>query len=295
MNRASWLVTSLTALLCTTCLKRQEPPPFVDPGPNTHHSDQVGDSIDYGNSPERVNGESAGGYTGGGSIGSTGTSGQSQGGGAGAGQSIDEVEPGSTGGSTAPVSSFTGTTGTGTVQLVRNDIVKGREQALAAALKDAVVKKASADGVPSIPADLMAKFRKYVTRYKIIREGATDDGNYKLDLEADIDTQMLRADIGSRLGGGGSGGVTLELHVENVRRARDLRAIGAVLRADSRVREVRQQSYARNRAVLEVDTSAIAAEIAELVGTTQCDDGVTVTVDAVSDKSIKSTIVFPKG
>ncbi len=283
--RHSWLLI-ISALLATTCLKRQEPPPFVDPGQPGHRSDQVGDDIDYGE-PSRTNGESAGGYTGGGSIG-----GGAGVGGSTAGQSIDDIE-GGTGTSGAAVSSFTGTTGTGTVQLVRNDIVKGREQALAAALKDALLKKAQADGI-SVPADMMAKFRKYVTRYKIIGEGATDEGTYKLDLEADVDTSSLRADIGARVGGGPTG-VMLELHVENVRRARDLRAIAGVLRADRRITEVRQQSYARNRAVLEVDTIALAADVAELVGTTQCEDGVTVVIDKVTDKSVKATIVFPKG
>lgn len=281
--RHSWLLI-VSALLATTCLKRQEPPPFIDPGQPGHHSDQVGDNIEYGE-PTRHNGESAGGYTGGGSIGSgSGSNGST------AGQSIDEIEGGAQGGTTAP--SFTGTTGTGTVQLVRNDIVKGREQALAAALKDALVKKAQADGI-SVPADMMGKFRKYITRYKIIREGATDEGNYKLDLEADIDTSILRNDIGARMGGAPQG-VMLELHVENVKRARDLRAIAAVLRADRRITEVRQQSYARNRAVLEVDTTALAADVAELVGTTQCEDGVTVSIGNVTDKSVKATIVFPK-
>ncbi len=287
MIRDSWLLVTALAVFTTACLKRQEPPPFLDPGANTHHSDQVGDDIDYGNQPERVGGESAGGYTGGGSIGA----GSSQGSGAGAGQSIDEVEPGTGGSGSAP--SFSGTPGTGVVQLVRNDIVKGREQALAAALKDAVTKKSAADGVGSIPADMMAKFRKYVTRYKIIREGATDEGSYKLDLEADIDTSMIRADISARVGGGPVG-QTLELHVANVRRARDLRAIANMLRGDSRVKEVRQQSYARNAAVLEVDTTGMAEEIAELVAQTMCEDGVTVTVDGVKERSIKSTIVFPK-
>ena len=284
MIRDSWLLVTALAVFTTACLKRQEPPPLVDPGTNTHHSDQVGDDIDYGGQPDRVGGESAGGYSGGGSIAAP-----SQG--AGAGQSIDEVEPGAGTSATAP--SFSGTPGTGVVQLVRNDIVKGREQALAAALKDAVVKKSQADGIGSIPADLMAKFRKYVTRYKIIREGATDDGSYKLDLEADIDTTTIRADISARVGGGPVG-QTLELHVANVRRARDLRAIANVLRGDGRVKEVRQQSYARNAAVLEVDTTAMAEEVAELVAQTMCEDGVTVTVDAVKDRSIKSTIVFPK-
>ena len=285
MIRDSWLLVTAVAVLATACLKRQEPPPFVDPGPNDHRSDQVGDDIEFGNQPERIGGESAGGYTGGGSVGA----GASQG--AGAGQSIDEVEAGAGGGGSAP--SFTGTPGTAVVQLVRNDIVKGREQALTAALKNAVEKKSQADGVASIPADLMAKFRKYVTRYKIIREGVTDDGNYKLDLEADIDTQMIRADISARVGNAPVG-QTLELHVENVRRARDLRAIANTLRGDSRVREVRQQSFARNRAVLEVDTTGMAEEIAELVAQTICEDGVTVTVDGVKERSIKSTIVFPK-
>ena len=144
MIRDSWLLVTALAVFTTACLKRQEPPPFVDPGTNDHRSDRVGDDIEYGDQPERVGGESAGGYTGGGSIG-----GSSQG--AGAGQSIDEVEAGAGGSASAP--SFTGTPGTAVVQLVRNDIVKGREQALAAALKDAVVRKSQADGVGSIPAD----------------------------------------------------------------------------------------------------------------------------------------------
>ncbi len=284
MMRDSWLLVTAVAVFATACLKRQEPPPFVDPGPNAHHSDQVGDDIDYRDQPERIGGESVGSYP-------TGGGGGVPAQGAGAGQSIDDVEAGAGGTSAAP--SFTGTQGTGLVQLVRNDIVKGREQALAAALKDAVAKRSQADGVGSIPADLMAKFRKYVTRYKIIREGATDDGNYKLDLEADIDTQLIRADISARVGNAPTG-QTLELHVENARRARDLRAIGATLRADRRVSEVRQQSFARNRAVLEVDTTMVAAEIAELVQTTTCEDGVTVTVSAVTDRSVKAAIVFPK-
>jgi hypothetical protein len=184
---------------------------------------------------------------------------------------------------------------TGVAPIAKGDVVRAREQALAAAVRVAVEKSAGiiAPGTSaSTMGEVLSKSRRFVPRYSIIHESSEPDVSYTVDIDAEVNVDDLKYAIANPEGGGG-GVHTVEVWVANIRRAKDLKAVAALLKRQSFVRDVRQQSYKQQRAVLEADTTATAQDISSSLGEFIADDGVTLTIDSVTDAAVKTTLKLP--
>ncbi|MBC7793836.1 MAG: hypothetical protein H7Z43_09015 [Clostridia bacterium] len=197
---------------------------------------------------------------------------------------------------------------TGTAPIVRNDVVRAREQALQSAFKSAVSAAATQIN-KTVNNDILNHARSYVARYKITGERNEPGTSYTIDIDAEVDTDKLKdattdgsSDAGTLMGSTPNTGVTqankgsvrtVLLTVTHVRRARDLKAVAELLRADNRVREVRQQLYKQQRAILEVDISGTGEDVALIIEPFQTEDGVTIVIDKRTENEVDSSLKLP--
>jgi hypothetical protein len=184
---------------------------------------------------------------------------------------------------------------TGVASITKGDVVRAREQALAAAVRTAVEKSAGivAPGAPAAAlTEVLGKSRRYVTRYSIIHETSEPDVSYTIDIDAEVNIDDLKSAIANS-SGSGSSVQTIEVWVAGIRRAKDLRSVADLLRHQSAVRAIRQQSYKQQRAVLEVDSTATSEDLAAALQELATDDGVTIVIDNVSPAAVKTTLKLP--
>lgn len=194
----------------------------------------------------------------------------------------------------------------GSAAIVRGDVVRAREQALSAALQSAV-QSACAQIGRQPTRDVLNHARSYIKRYSITREQNDPDASYTIDVDAEVDTTRLIETLEDGSGGSAmannpeAGAPSISqgtvhmvlLTVHRVRRARDLRGVAELLRADSRVREVRQQLYKQQRAILEVDIVGTGEDVARIIEPFATEDGVSLIIDKHSDAEVESTLKLP--
>lgn len=196
----------------------------------------------------------------------------------------------------------------GNAPIVRNDVVRAREQALTAAFQNAV--RAAATALGKTPGnDIVNHARSYLNRYSITREQNDPGSSYTVDIDAEVDTERLKdalADGGSAspasggslsatgdAGASSKGARTILLTVHKVRRARDLRGVADLLRSDRRVHDIRQQFYKQQRAILEVDITGTAEDVAHLIEPFATEDGVSLVIDKRTETDVEATLKLP--